>query len=101
MSRVRRVYEQAKVLARSYVTYATIASAAVAALVGALTPFSDVPRVGGLLNVLVAAAGVLAASVAIVRRVTEVPAELRGVLLPEDTVDESTDDGWDDWKDLP
>lgn len=76
--------ERVKVLATTFVTYAVVASAVVSAAVVAAEPFSHVEYVGTAVKYGGVALSALASAVSIVRRVTTVPVELRGVLVPDD-----------------
>ena len=81
---ITNLVERAKVLATAFVTYAVVAATVLSAALVAAEPFKDVQYVGVAVQYGGVALAALASAISIVRRVTVVPAELRGVLVPSD-----------------
>lgn len=93
------MFDRIKVLAGSFVTYLVAAQAAVTGALVALEPYKDEPWIGDIIVKGGPVVSALATAVLIVRSVTQVPDDLKGLVLPRerdfyDAVDDEAPDFW-------
>jgi hypothetical protein len=94
------LWERAKVLAGTFVTYVVVANAAITGALVGLEPYRDTPWVGDAIQKGGVVLAALASVVVIVRNVVQIhdPA-LKGLLLPtEQDFYEAVDDYPEDWE---